>query len=233
MNVAIIPARGGSKRIPRKNIREFRGQPMIAYAICAAKKSGLFDHIVVSTDDDEIATIAESFGAEVPFRRDSELANDHAGTLAVIQDAIRQIGLTDACVTAIYPTVPTLKAEDLNSAYEFWNQNSQVGFLVPACRYAYPVFRSFVHEAPNGLKMLFPNCYHERSQDLPIVYHDAAMFYIAKSTHWLASERIYQNDSLIYEMPMNSVCDIDTPDDWNRAELLIEWNNYNMSLVKA
>ena len=221
MNVAVIPARGGSKRIPRKNIRDFGGRPMIAHAIRAAAESGLFERIVVSTDDDEIARIAEAHGAEVPFRRDPDLANDHAGILPVIQDAIRRAGAEGGCVAAIYPTVPLLQAEDLRKAHDLWSQDGAGRILIPVCQYAYPVFRSFVREGENGLRMLFPECYPMRSQDLEPVFHDAALFYFAAPEVWLASERIYRADSLMLVLPGERVCDIDTPDDWERAEFLL------------
>lgn len=224
MNIAIIPARGGSKRIPKKNIRDFRGLPMIIYAIRAATESGLFDRIVVSTDDDEIALIAESHGAEAPFRRNSDLANDHAGILPVIQDAIRQSGVYSECVAAIYPTVPLLKACDLIEAFDFWSRHGRHSFLLPVCQYAYPVFRSFVREGSTGLKMLFPECYHTRSQDLEPVFHDAALFYLAAPEVWLESDRIYRPDSVMLVMPGDRVCDIDTPADWDRAEFLARWH---------
>jgi pseudaminic acid cytidylyltransferase len=223
MNTAIIPARGGSKRIPRKNIRSFRGLPMIAHAIQCAKSTGLFERIVVSTDDSEIAEIAVQYGAEVPFLRQPELADDHAGTLPVIQDAIRRIGVTHGCVAAIYPTVPLLQKCDLISAYESWNQNEQKGIVIPVCRYAYPVYRSFIKEGQAGLRMLFPECYSMRSQDLPPVFHDAALFYLATPEIWLESDRIYRPDSIMMEIPGDHVCDIDTPDDWARAEFLANW----------
>ena len=223
MNIALIPARGGSKRIPRKNIRDFAGWPMIAHAIHAAAESGLFERIVVSTDDDEIARIAEAHGAEVPFRRDSDLANDQAGTLPVIQDAIRRVGAEDGCVAAIYPTVPLLRPEDLRNAYDSWSRHGDGRILIPVCQYAYPVFRSFVRDGETGLKMLFPDCYHMRSQDLEPVFHDAGLFYLASPDVWLESDRIYRSDSLMWVMPGERVCDIDTLDDWERAEFLFRW----------
>ncbi len=224
MNIAIIPARGGSKRIPKKNIRNFRGTPMIAHAIQTASATGLFERIVVSTDDDEIAQIAEQSGAEVPFRRPSELADDHTGILPVIQDAIRRIGVTHGCVAAIYPTVPLLRESDMLTAYESWNRNHRKGILIPVCRYAYPVFRSFVREGDTGLRMLFPECYAMRSQDLEPVFHDAALFYLATPESWLESSVIYRPDSMMMEIPSDHVCDIDTSDDWTRAEFLASWN---------
>jgi N-acylneuraminate cytidylyltransferase len=224
MNIAVIPARGGSKRIPRKNIREFCGQPMIAYAIIAAIKSGIFDRIVVSTDDDEIARIAEAHGAEAPFRRSPELANDHTGILEVIQDAIRRIGVDRGCVAAILPTVPLLKASDLREAYQNWNQHGPQTMLIPVCQYAYPVFRSFTRVGETGLKMLFPECYPMRSQDLEPVFHDAALFYFAAREVWLESDRIYRTDAVMMIMPGDRVCDIDTPEDWDRAEFLVRWH---------
>jgi pseudaminic acid cytidylyltransferase len=228
MSIAIIPARGGSKRIPRKNIRSFRGLPMIAHAIRAATETGLFERIVVSTDDDEIARIAVQHGALVPFRRQSQLADDHAGVLPVIQDAIRRLDVIHGCVAAIYPTVPLLSASDILSAYDLWSRNEGKGILIPVCRYAYPVFRSFVREGESGLRMLFPEHYPMRSQDLPPVFHDAALFYLASPEVWLESDRIYRPDSIMLEIPADRVCDIDTPDDWARAEFLASWHQRSL-----
>lgn len=230
MNTAIIPARGGSKRIPRKNIRSFQSLPMIAHAIQAATNSGIFERIVISTDDEEIADIAVRYGADVPFLRQPELSDDHTGILPVIQDAIRRVGVTHGCVAAIYPTVPLLKSSDLSDAYNLWD-NNRTRILIPVCRYAYPVFRSFVREGESGLRMLFPECYSMRSQDLEPVFHDAALFYLATPESWLESDRIYRPDSIMMEIPGDHVCDIDTLDDWARAEFLASWQEHHKSKV--
>ena len=222
---AIIPARGGSKRIPRKNVKHFCGQPMIAYAIKAARESGLFDRIIVSTDDHEIAALAVEYGAEVPFHRSKDLADDHSGILPVIQDAIRRAGILEGCVVPIYATVPMLKGSDIRSAYLIWTRSGQGRILIPAAKYAYPVFRSFTCDDEGEAKMLFPECYGMRSQDLPEVHHDAALFYMAEANEWLNSTAIYRKQTLVLKVNHQMVCDIDTEDDWRRAELL-----YNLAL---
>jgi pseudaminic acid cytidylyltransferase len=221
--LAIIPARGGSKRIPGKNIRMFRGKPMIAHAISAALDSGLYGEVIVSTDDDEIAGVAEAYGAKVPFLRSASLADDHAGILPVIQDAVRRVGMETACVTAIYATTPLLRAADLLDANRLWHEKFSHSILIPACRYSYPVQRAFTCGEDRRLVMLYPEKYECRSQDLPPVYHDAALFYMASPAIWLSSSRIYRDDASIMQLPADRVCDIDTPEDWSRAEFLAEW----------
>lgn len=223
--LAIIPARGGSKRIPGKNIRMFRGKPMIAHAISAALDSGLYQQVIVSTDDNEIAEVAESYGAEVPFLRAASLADDHSGILPVIQDAIRRVGASTGCVTAIYATTPLLRPADLSDAARIWQEKARRSFLIPACRYSYPVQRAFTCDKNRRPVMLYPEKYECRSQDLPPVYHDAALFYMASPDIWLGSSRIYRDDASIIEIPADRVCDIDTPEDWVRAEFLAEWNS--------
>ena len=223
--LAIIPARGGSKRIPGKNIRMFRGKPMIAHAISAALDSGLYEEVIVSTDDEHIAGVAEAHGAKVPFLRSASLADDHAGILPVIQDAILRTGMEIKCVTAIYATAPLLKASDLLEANKLWGEKGSQSFLIPACRYSYPVQRAFLCDANQRPVMLYPEKYECRSQDLPPVYHDAALFYMASPEIWLGSSRIYRDDASIMEIPADRVCDIDTLEDWSRAEFLAEWNS--------
>jgi pseudaminic acid cytidylyltransferase len=228
---AIIPARGGSKRIPRKNVKQFCGQPMIAYAIKAAQESGLFERIIVSTDDHEIAALAVEYGAEVPFLRSKELADDYSGILPVIQDAIRRTGILEGCVVPIYATVPMLKGCDIRAAYLIWTQSGQGKILISAAKYGYPVFRSFTCDDGGGAKMLFPECYGMRSQDLPEVYHDAALFYMAEANEWLNSAAIYRKETLVLKVNHQMVCDIDTEDDWCRAESLykLALSDYNGS----
>ncbi len=224
MNIAVIPARGGSKRIPRKNIKSFNGQPIIQYSIQAAIDSELFDHVFVSTDDQEIADVAIAAGADVPFLRSKDLSNDHAGVLPVIQDAIQNLNLQPDFVTCIYATAPLLKKEDLIQGAQLLSKHPDASFIISSIAYDYPVHRSFTQDENQKLSMLYPECYFERSQDLPTVYHDAAMFYTAKTNAWLESDRLYRTDAMLLPIPENRYCDIDTAEDWLRAEFLAEWN---------
>jgi pseudaminic acid cytidylyltransferase len=221
MKVAVIPARGGSKRIPRKNIREFAGKPMIAHAIDAALCCGLFDHVLVSTEDDEIASIAIAHGAEVPFRRPAELADDHTPTVPVIAHAIqacRNMGwpVTHAC--CIYPGVPFISVEDIMAAHA----------LLEKCKaaYSFPVteFPSAIQRAlrrlPDGrMQPFYPEYELTRSQDLEPAYHDVGQFYWGSSDAWLTNNRIH-GSGVGLPIPNWRVVDIDTPADWERAELL-------------
>jgi pseudaminic acid cytidylyltransferase len=222
MHLCVIPARGGSKRIPLKNIRSFCGQPMIAWSIGAARESGLFDHILVSTDNDEIARIAEANGAEVPFRRPAELANDHAGTIEVIAHAtewaLAQGWELDA-VCCLYATAPFTRADDLRQGLERLNSDSWA-FCFSATSYASPIFRAFRQSETGGVEMFFPEHFDKRSQDLPEALHDAAQFYWGRPEAWCSHERLFDRQSTPLLIPRWRVQDIDTEDDWRRAELL-------------
>ena len=221
MNIAVIPARGGSKRIPRKNILPFGGKPMIAYAISAARDSGLFEHIVVSTDDDEIAEVALQHGASVPFRRPKELADDQTVTVPVVGHAAQWFvdqGQAPVAVCCIYPCVPLLRAQDLRGAHEV--------FLQRQAEYVYPVvaFHSSPWRAmtkPEGGPMAFVYPEHEltRTQDLPKCYFDAGQFYWGRTSAWTSGLRMHSNGHG-YEIAGHRVVDIDTPEDWLRAELI-------------
>jgi pseudaminic acid cytidylyltransferase len=209
MRLAIIPARGGSKRIPRKNIREFAGRPMIGYAIAAARDAGLFDRIIVSTDDDEIAAIAREQGAEVPFKRPPELSNDTAGTVPVIQHAVQALALAQAGTPAvqvccIYPGVPLLQARVLRQALERL-ESSGCDFVFPVLEFPSPVQRALARDADGSTRSMFPEHAQTRTQDLPAAYHDAGQFYWGTGT---------------IVLPSWAAVDIDTPDDWARAEAL-------------
>jgi len=222
MRIAIIPARGGSKRIPRKNIKMFCGKPMIAWSIEAAKKSGVFDHIIVSTDDSEIARIARACGAEVPFMRPAELSTDHAGTTEVIahatQWAIDQgLGVSAAC--CIYATAPFLQVEDLIFGLHAL-EAGRWAYAFSVTDFAAPVFRSFKLHEDGGVEMFFPEHFTTRSQDLPRALHDAAQFYWGLPSAWIEGKRIFDRHSTGVVIPRWRVQDIDTPEDWERAEML-------------
>jgi len=224
MRVSIIPARGGSKRIPRKNIKIFHGKPMIAYSIQAAQKSGLFDKIIVSTDDEEIAAIAREYGAEVPFIRPKELADDYAGTIPVIAHAIQILEeqgniIDSAC--CIYATAPFIRSEDIIRAYNaLITQNKSYSF--PVTTFPFPIFRGVKRDAEGNIQMFFPEHFSTRSQDLEEAYHDTGQFYWGTCEAWLEGKPIFSDVATTIVLPRHLVQDIDTPEDWNRAELIYQ-----------
>lgn len=221
MKLAMIPARGGSKRIPRKNIREFAGKPMIAHAIDAAQRCGLFDHVVVSTDDEEIAAIAVARGAEVPFRRPAELADDHTPTVPVIAHAIeacRQMGwhATHAC--CIYPGVPFINVDDIRDALALL-EAAEAAYSFPVSEFPSAIQRA-LRRLPDGrMQPFYPEYELTRTQDLEPAYHDVGQFYWGTADAWLTNNRIH-GSGVGLPIPAWRVVDIDTPADWERAELL-------------
>lgn len=222
MKIAIIPARGGSKRIPRKNIRDFCGKPMIAWSIGAAQQSVLFEHIIVSTDDDEIAEVAVSFGATAPFSRPQELANDEADTTEVIAHATQwalQQGWPLETVCCLYATAPFVRSEDLHAGLTLL-QSGDWAYSFTATEYASPIFRAFHQRPDGGVEMFFPEHYNKRSQDLPKALHDAGQFYWGRPDAWIDGKRIFDRQSVPLIIPRWRVQDIDTEDDWMCAELL-------------
>jgi pseudaminic acid cytidylyltransferase len=224
MNIAIIPARGGSKRVPRKNIKPFCGKPMIAWSIGAAKSSGLFDRIIVSTDDTEIAEVARQWGAEVPFMRPEELSNDHAGTTPVIAHAIQWAlnqGLNVTAACCIYATAPFIQVSDLKRGWNALNSDDW-NYAFTVTDFAAPILRSFKQTAEGGIEMFFPEYFDTRSQDLPVALHDAGQFYWGRPAAWIEGRRIFDPRSKPIMIPRWRVQDIDTPDDWYRAELMQE-----------
>jgi len=222
MKVAVIPARGGSKRIPRKNIREFFGKPMIAWSIEAAQKASLFDQIVVSTDDDEIAEIAESFGAAAPFRRPSELADDHTPTRPVVNHAIREVerhfGRPDYVCT-IYPAAPFINVDDIKYGIQQLLA-CDVDFAFTVTSFAYPIQRALKVSATGGIAMFQPEHRFTRSQDLIPAYHDAGQFYWGRTTAFLEDRDNFSSRSVPIILPNWRVVDIDDEEDWQHAELL-------------
>jgi pseudaminic acid cytidylyltransferase len=225
MNVAVIPARGGSKRIPRKNIREFAGKPMIAHSIECAIKSDLFSRLIVSTDDEEVAEIALAFGAEVPFRRPPELSDDQATTTAVMAHSVKWLMEQSSDVSAvccIYATAPFIRPDDLKRGLAVL-ESGRWEYVFSATDYAFPVFRSFHKNTAGGLKMLFPEHSNTRSQDLPEVFHDAAQFYWGRPHAWLQSLQIFDVHSTMIFVPRWRVQDIDTEEDWIRAEAMMQY----------
>jgi pseudaminic acid cytidylyltransferase len=221
MRLAVIPARGGSKRIPRKNSKPFHGKPMIAYAIAAALASDVFDRVMVSTDDEEIAKVAVEYGAEVPFLRPPELADDHTPTVPVIAHAItacQSIGMGVREVCCIYPGVPFISTIDLRMAYEQLLATN-VHYVFPVTGFPSPIQRA-LRRLPNGSVSPFqPEYAATRTQDLEAGYFDVGQFYWGKASSWLAGLNVHLNGTTLV-IPEWRVVDIDTPADWERAELL-------------
>jgi len=222
MNVAIIPARGGSKRIPRKNIKDFCGKPMIVWSIEAAKTSGLFELIIVSTDDADIARVAKQWGAEVPFMRPVELSDDYAGTTEVIAHATQWTldqGFDVDAVCCIYATAPFVQVEDIKRGWDALNAGDWA-YAFTVTDFASSIFRSFKQSSEGGLEMFFPEYFSTRSQDLPTALHDAGQFYWGRPSAWIGNKRIFDRHSVPVIIPRWRVQDIDTQDDWKRAELI-------------
>lgn len=221
MKIAVIPARGGSKRIPQKNIKPFCGKPIISYAIKAAIDCGIFDKIIVSTDSQEIATIAQAYGAEVPFLRAEHLADDFTPTREVMQDALdffeQDYSIKYLC--CIYPTTPFLNPEQLSSSFDKLSSAKSKDACFSATEFHYSPYRGFT-ESDNGLELLFPDHLTKRSQDLPKVFHDAGQFYWYKTDKDKNINKVINSKTaIIHELPSYLVHDIDTRSDWIRAEL--------------
>jgi N-acylneuraminate cytidylyltransferase len=222
MKLAVIPARGGSKRIPRKNIREFAGKPMIAYSIECALESGLFGRVIVSTDDEEISQVARDCGAEVPFVRPVEISDDHTGTTEVVAHAINWLqsnGADFSAVCCIYATAPFICKDDLKQGLAIL-ETGKWQYVFSATTFAFPIFRSFQEDKESGLKMFFPEHFNARSQDLPEALHDAGQFYWGRPEAWLKQARIFGRNSAIVTIPRWRVQDIDSQEDWEQAKLL-------------
>jgi pseudaminic acid cytidylyltransferase len=224
MKLAVIPARGGSKRIPRKNIKLFCGKPMIAWSIEAAQQSSCFDQIVVSTDDTEIAEVARQYGAQVPFMRPAQLSDDHTGTTAVIAHAINwfsEQGQQPEQVCCLYATAPFVSADDLRRGLAALTEaGSDYAFSVT--NYAFPIQRAIRINATGRVEMLNPEHFNTRSQDLQEIYHDAGQFYWGRADAWLQGEMIFSPAATPVMLPRHRVQDIDTPEDWVRAEWMFK-----------
>jgi pseudaminic acid cytidylyltransferase len=224
MKVAIIPARGGSKRIPRKNIKQFCGKPMIAHTIEAAKNARCFDNIVVSTDDSEIVNVAKEFGADVPFLRPQKLADDHTGTIPVIAHAVDWINqnvseVTFAC--CLYATAPFIHpASIVQGLSKLKEKNADYAFTVTS--YAFPIQRAVRINDESRIEMFNNEFYAVRSQDLEESFHDAGQFYWGRASAWLNHTPLFHNTSVPILLPRHQVQDIDTDEDWERAEWLFK-----------
>jgi pseudaminic acid cytidylyltransferase len=222
MRLCVIPARGGSKRIPRKNIRPFAGRPIIAYSIDAARESGLFDRIMVSTDDAEIAEVAHGVGAEIPFLRPAELADDYVGTNAVVTHAIHWHAANDipvAEVCCIYATAPFVQARYLREGLDRLLTTGK-SFVFSVTKYPFPVQRAIRLNDQGEVEALFPECRNSRSQDLEPIYHDAGQFYWGTAAAFLGDVPLFSSSALPVILPPHLVQDIDTDEDWHRAELM-------------
>ncbi|WP_340676721.1 pseudaminic acid cytidylyltransferase [Paraglaciecola sp.] len=224
MNLAVIPARGGSKRIPHKNIKKFAGKPLIAYSIEAAQQCGLFEHIWVSTDDEQIAEVALRYGAQVPFMRPAELSDDFIGTTPVIRHAIEycreHFSLPDYCC-GIYATAPFLQVEYLQQGFDKLSQTRDKFFAFSCTTFTFPVQRALIQQG-SGVTPMYPEFIAKRSQDLAEAYHDAGQFYWGRSEGFLSHKTMFSEDAIPIVLPRYLVQDIDTPEDWQRAELMYQ-----------
>ncbi len=224
MNVAIIPARGGSKRIPNKNVKPFAGRPIIAYPIEIAKESGVFDKIIVSTDSEKIALTAKEYGAETPFMRPEELSDDSTPTAPVLLHALEWLGMNGmpakyAC--CIYSTAPFVRTEYIKKGFEVIT-GKKVSSVFSVTTFPFPIFRALKIVESGHLNMFWPENEMTRSNDLPEAYHDAGQFYWLDSKAFLKTQKIYTKDALPVILPRYLVQDIDTLKDWETAEVLYE-----------
>ncbi len=216
--VAIIPARGGSRRIAGKNIRDFSGRPIISYSIETARQSELFDSIIVSTDSEEIADVARRYGAQVPFIRPASLADDFATTSAAFAHALEELDIKSGLGCCIYATAPFLKSDDLRRGFETMTAAHASGAFA-VTTFPAPIFRALTINSDGRLEMLWPGHRDARSNDLPDTFHDAGMFYWVDVARFRAKPELY-NDAMPVVIPRHRVHDIDTLEDWKRAELV-------------
>lgn len=224
MRLCIIPARGGSKRIPRKNIKMFCGKPMIVWSIETALRSACFDQVVVSTDDAEIADVARQYGASVPFMRPAELSDDHTGTIPVVRHAIEWFnahGQKAEQICCLYATAPFVSIEDISRGMEIL-QGSDCDYVFSITSYAYPIQRAIRITEQGRIEMFDPEHFNTRSQDLEAAFYDAGQFYWGRAEAWLQGQMIFGPNSLPVLLPRNRVQDIDTAEDWEQAEWLFK-----------
>ncbi|MBV5337205.1 MAG: pseudaminic acid cytidylyltransferase [Deltaproteobacteria bacterium] len=232
MRIAVIPARGGSKRIPGKNIKLFSGKPIIAYSIEAALESGVVDRVIVSTDDEAIAKTAEALGAEVPFVRPCDISDDYTPTVPVIKHAIEWVAanlgkVSEVC--CIYATAPFVTPNGIREAYARLMQNNVQGYVFTATTFPFPIQRAFRIKADGHCEMFHPELYNARSQDLEEAYQDAGQFYWGKSESYLNEIEFFSNLSMPFVIPRYRVQDIDTTEDWARAEIMLRVLNEESS----
>ena len=220
-NFAIIPARGGSKRIPRKNVRLLAGQPAISYPIEIALNSKLFERVVVTTEDEEIASIAVEYGAEVPFTRSLELSDDYATTVDVIADAVQKLELRDSdLICCIYPVTPLLTIERLIQAQKILESGTW-DYVFPACEYTTPIERAFRKDSSGKINFLSPRFVLTRTQDIEKSFYDAGQFYFGNASSWRRKIPILSGNSTFIELEKNETLDIDELEDWELLENIL------------
>ncbi len=218
--IAVITARGGSKRIPRKNIKDFCGKPILAYSIEAALDSGIFDEVMISTEDDEIAEIAQKYGAKLPFKRSDEAAGDHVMTVDVMIEVAKkydEMGKKPDVLCCIYPTAPFITANKLREASEIFEQK-KADALIPVVRFSFPPQRCFVEDG-DYIKYKWKENEFKRSQDLEPFYHDAGQFYFIKTDVMVRDHTLVPEKTAMLEMDELEVQDIDNETDWKLAEI--------------
>jgi len=219
--IAIIHARGGSKRIPRKNVKEFCGKPAIAYPIEVALKSQIFDRVIVSTDDDEIMEVSSKYGAEIPYRRPAAFADDKTPTDTVLMNDI--VTLKKDCelenICCIYGTSVFLQSRYLIDSQQKLLKESYDS-IVSVTDFDYHPLRGLTQDENGNVSMMFPEHHYTRSQDLPRMFHDAAQFYFVKADNFLKEAKVFSQNMGVYDILPYMVADIDTPEDWRRAEML-------------
>lgn len=224
--IAYLPARGGSKRIPAKNIREFAGVPILGRTIKIVEETGVFQRIIVSTDDSHVASVAKNFGAEV-IERPRELADDHTGLLGVVQGQLGQVAgqtSSDHVIACVLPTAVLMAADNLRTAVSRV-QNLMSEFVVAIGQFSYPIQRALRVQMSGNVEMAWPENYFARSQDLELMYHDAGQFYVGSTTAWLRRKTMFENPTFGLVVDDNRVMDIDTEMDWVRAEEM--WSALN------
>ena len=222
MNICVIPARGGSKRIPRKNIKEFNGKPIIAYSIEAALKSNCFDQVIVSTDNNEIAEVAKKYDAHVPFVRPDELSNDYVGTTPVIKHAIEWMednnnSIENVC--CLYATAPFIQSKIISKAYQKL-KDKRANYCFSVTSFEFPIQRAIKISNKDCVEMFYPKFFNTRSQDLEEAYHDAGQFYWGKAGAFEDELPLFSEGSIPYILESFLVQDIDTEEDWKRAEIM-------------
>lgn len=224
MKLAVIPARGGSKRIPRKNIKSFCGKPMIAWSIEAALESGCFDKVIVSTNDTEIAGVAREWGAEVPFIRPAEFSDDYVGTIPVVHHALDwflQQGEHVDEVCCLYATAPFISTSDLVKGFEIL-QSEDCAYAFSVTSFPFPIQRAIRITESNRVQMFYPEKFNVRSQDLEEAWHDAGQFYWGQASAWQQERPLFSPDAAPVYISRHRVQDIDTMEDWIRAEWLFK-----------
>jgi len=220
-SIAIITARGGSKRIPKKNIRSFLGKPIIAYSIETALSSGIFDEVMVSTDSQEIADVAVKYGAKVPFLRSAKNSDDHSSTADVVEEVLleyKKQGKEFDSVCCIYPTAPFITSERLQESMKLLKDVS-ADSIVPVTSFSYPIWRSFKIDSDGRIKMNWPENMNSRSQDLPPAYHDCGQFYCLNAPEFLTQKKLFMDKTFPIIVSELEVQDIDNEEDWKMAEL--------------